>query len=288
MDIVYMKNSEKLALSISEKMAATAFPANLRYFNNKEISVSVEKSFQDVVVIGCTKTNDDWIELLLLLDAIQGAENIVLCLSYMGYSRQDEHIPNESSAAGMFSRILEQMNVKKFIIVDNHSEPLTRIPTLHISANSIFEKDISTKYAQAQVAIVSPDFGGVRRAYEISKSIRSNLIICNKSKNVFGELKKVAPIGSVSDKICVLVDDMVDSGATLCRASESLIKAGSRGVIAYCTHAVLSDGAIERLDQSNITEIVLTDSIFIKNSLPAKFRKLSIDSLLIDAIQYIL
>jgi ribose-phosphate pyrophosphokinase len=287
MEIIHTRNSRKLAQAMATIMRLTLYPGNVRRFSNDEISVSLRKSFREVIVVACTQDHDDWIELLLLLDALRGASKVILCMSYMGYSRQDQQIPNESFAAGMFAKILETMNISNLVIVDNHSEPLARIPTQHISAKSIFEKDILSKYRSDQIIVVSPDLGGVRRAYEISKSLNCSFIICNKSKNVFGELKKINPIGSVDGKVCVLIDDMIDSGATLCHASESLLRAGSRAVVAYCTHGVLSRGSVERLEKSDITEIVLTDSIFRDDFLPSKFRKLSIDSLVVDAIRSI-
>jgi ribose-phosphate pyrophosphokinase len=287
MDIIYTRNSEKLARSIAERLDIPVVAPNVRRFNNGEICVWLHKPIRDAIVVASTETDGNWIELFLLLDALRGADRVILCLSYMGYSRQDQQNPNESCAAGMLARLLETMHISQCIIVDNHSEPLLRVPTQHISAKSIFEKDISDKFRHDQIVIVSPDLGGVRRAYDISRSLKCDFIICNKAKTVFGELKKIDPIGSVNDKICILVDDMVDSGATLCYAANSLMRAGSRGVLAYCTHGVLSNGALERLNESDITEIVLTDSVFGELPSSSKIRKLSIDSLIADAIRCI-
>ena len=285
MEIIYTKKTKKLAESISEKMSVSAFPINVRQFYNGEISVSLRKPFHNAVVIASTETNDDWIELFLLLDALRSSANVILCLSYMGYSRQDQQLANESFAAGLFARLLENMNISRCIVVDNHSEPLFRIPTQHISTQIIFEKDISRKYVADQIVVVAPDLGGVHRAYNIAKSLKCEFAICNKAKSVFGDLKRVDHIGSVNGKICILIDDMIDSGATLCYASESLTKAGSRGVAAYCTHGVLSNGSIEKIKKSQISEVVLTDSIQKTDELSEKFRRLSIDSLIIDAIK---
>lgn len=287
MEIVYTKKTEKLARSVAEKMSFSAFPINIRQFNNGEISVSLRKSFHDVVVIASTETNDDWIELFMLLDALRNSSNITLCLPYMGYSRQDQRSVNESFAAGLFPKLLETMNISQCIVIDNHNEPLFRIPIMHLSVQDIFEKDISEKYESSKIVIVSPDLGGVRRAYNIAKSLQCEFAICNKAKNVFGELKRVDHIGSVKDKICVLIDDMIDSGATLCYAADSMIKSGSRGVVAYCTHGVLSNGSIERIEKSHISEVILTNTICKAENLSGKFRKLSIDSLIVDAIQCI-
>lgn len=288
MDIVFTRNSEKLAYKIANKISFTAFPSSVKCFNNGEMSVTLRKAFREVIVIANTETNNDWIELFLLLDALKGTSKIILCISYMGYTRQDKQNPNESFAARMFSVLLETFNIFHCILVDNHSEPIIRIPTQHISAQSIFGNDILTKYNSKQIVIVSPDIGGVSRADEIAKTLGCEFVICNKERNVFGELKKITLMGNVNGKICILIDDMVDSGATLYHASESLIAAKGIEVVSYCTHGVFSGGAIELLEKSKITEIVFTDTIQKSFALSTKFRKLSIDSLIVDAIRCIL
>ncbi len=285
--IVYTKKVSKLAKSVADKLSIVASPACVRVFNNKEISVSVSKGFNHVIVMASTETNDDWIELFLLLDAIRNANDVTLCLPYMGYSRQDKQIENASFATNLFSKFLESMKLSRCILLDNHSEPLIRIPTQHISTQIIFEKDIAEKYHPEQTVIVSPDFGRARRAYNISKGLKCDFIICNKDKNVFGELKKIRYTGEVTNKICVVIDDIIDSGSTLKHVSEVLLDSGCKAVVAYCTHGFFSNGAIENLEKSSISEIVITNSICRFEKLPQKFRKLSIDSLIVDAIQCI-
>jgi ribose-phosphate pyrophosphokinase len=267
-------------------LAATA--ANVRVFNNKELYVSLQGTYRDVVLVTSTVTNDDWIELFLLLDALKDARSVILCMPYMGYSRQDRQNQNESFAAALFPRLLESMNVAKCIILDNHSEPMMRIPTYHISARSIFETDIIRKYSGKQMVIVSPDIGGTYRADEYAKSIGCDFAICNKAKNVFGELKKVDQFGDVSNKMCILIDDIIDSGATLCYAAEALHKSGCNGIIAYCSHGIFSDGALEKLEKSHILEIVLTNSVVSASVSSTKLRKLSIASLIAETIRCII
>lgn len=287
-NILCTRNSELLAKSISEKLEVSFIKPNVRCFNNGEICVSVLEPLTDAFVIAATETDNDWIELFLLLDSIREAQDITLCLTYMGYSRQDQQNPNESMAARVFASILETFHINRCVLIDNHSEPLLRIPTQHLSARTLFEHDIADKYNSLdQVVLVSPDLGGVRRAYDLSRSLKCDFIICNKAKTVFGELKRIDPIGSVKDKLCILIDDMIDSGATICHAAEALVRAGARGVVAYCTHGVLSTGALERLVLSDISEVILTDSLRKDIVFPSKIRKISIDSLLVDAIRCI-
>jgi ribose-phosphate pyrophosphokinase len=286
-EIIYTRNSEDIAKLVAKELSLSAFPANVRSFSDGEICISLGKAFWDVVVITSTPNHNAWIELFLLLDALRSSKRVALCMTYMGYARQDKQHENESFGAGLFARLLEATNISHSIIIDNHGESLLRVPTFHLSARQIFEIDVARRYSPDQIVIVSPDIGGAHRADAFSRSLKCDFAICNKARNVFGELKKVDRLGNVNSKICVLVDDMVDSGATLCYASELLLKSGSNGVVAYCTHGVLSDGAVERLDKSAITEIVLTDSIAHSKRLPPKFRKLSISSLIAEAIRCI-
>lgn len=291
MFLIPLRNSISLAERVAELSDNLTFlTPNVRSFNNGEISIAFRNSIDSAVIIAQTESDSDWIELFLLLDSLCNVSNITLCLTYMGYSRQDQQNPNESMATRMFSKILESFKISRCIILDNHSEPLLRIPMQHISARKIFEDDIKDRYSLDRVVLVSPDLGGVRRAYDMSRSLKCDFIICNKSKNVFGELKRIDPIGSVEGKLCILVDDMIDSGATICHAASSLIKAGASEVVAYCTHGIFSKGCLDRLSHSDISEIVFTDSIQRGSDIapkPSKLRKISIDSLIVDAIKCI-
>ncbi|MDR2681428.1 MAG: ribose-phosphate diphosphokinase [Holosporaceae bacterium] len=288
MEIIYTRNSQDVAKAVAQELSWTASPANVRCFNNREICVSLEKSFRNCLVLTSTTNHDEWVELFLLLDALRNAKKIILCLTYMGYSRQDRQLENESFGADLWMRLLETMNISHCLILDNHCEPMLRIPTHHMSARKIFEMDIRSKYKSDQIAVVSPDLGGVYRADLLAKSLGCGFAICNKTKNVFGELKKMYKLGDVAGKICLLLDDMVDSGATLCRAAEILMESGAAGVVAYCTHGVLSAGSWKKLEKSALTEIVLTDSIAHQPPLTGKFRKLSITSLIAETIRCIL
>ncbi|MDR1334157.1 MAG: ribose-phosphate diphosphokinase [Holosporaceae bacterium] len=287
MEIVYTKNSKELAKALAKELSFSAFPANVRRFNNGEISVSLPKYFRNVVVLASVITNEDWLELFLLLDALRDSKNVILCMPYMGYSRQDVQIPNESFGARLFSRLLEVMNISHCIVLDSHSEPFLRIPFIHISAEKIFSSNIISKYDAEKIVVVSPDIGGAYRANLIARAIGCNFALCNKVRDVFNKLKKIDVVGNVEGKICILVDDIVDSGATICHAAETLLKAGGTAVTAYASHAVLSTGAIEKLEESNIIELTFTDSINIAENLPTKFKKISVASLMAEAIRCI-
>ncbi|MDR1236577.1 MAG: ribose-phosphate diphosphokinase [Holosporaceae bacterium] len=287
MEIIYTKNSKELAKALSKELSFSAFSANVRRFNNGEISVSLPKSFRNVIVLSSTVTNEDWIELFLLLDALRDAKNVILCMPYSGYSRQDVQIPNESFGAGLFSRLLEKMNISHCIMLDNHSEPFIRIPLIHISADKIFASSISSKYDAEKIVIVSPDIGGAYRANLIARAVGCDFALCNKVRDVFNKLKKVSVVGNVRGKICVLVDDIIDSGATICYAADALLNAGGTVVAAYATHAIFSEGAIEKLEKSGMVEVTVTDSVNVSENLPTKFKKNSVASLIAEAVQCI-
>jgi ribose-phosphate pyrophosphokinase len=287
MEIIYTKNSKELAKALSKELSFSAFLANVRRFNNGEMSVSLPKCFHDVIVLSSVVTNEDWIELFLLLDVLRDAKNVILCMPYMGYSRQDIQIPNESFGSCLFSRLLETMNISRCIILDNHSEPFIRIPCIHISAEKIFASNIVSKYDTAKIVVVSPDIGGAYRANLAARAIGCDLAVCNKARDVFNKLKRIDVIGNVSGKICILIDDIVDSGATVCYAADALLQAGGTAAVVYASHAVLSEGALERLEKSDIAELIFTDSIGIAENLPTKIKKISVASLIAEAIRCI-
>lgn len=284
MEIIYTRNSEKIAKDVAEKLNLSTSPALVRKFNNDEMQVSLQKSFSDVMIIANTLTNEDWLELFLLLDALKNTKQINLCLTYMGYSRQDKINPNESTGNILFLNFLETFNISKFIFLDNHNEPLINSPFLHLSATPVFLEDIKSQYNSEEIVIVSPDFGRAKEAQFLAKSLKCDIAVCVKTRDVFNKINKIKVLGNVQNKICILIDDMIDSGGTLCHASNALLEVKACKVVAYATHGIFSQGAVQSLISSNIAEIVVTDSISNDN-LPMKFRKLSIVSLLAETMR---
>ena len=289
MEIIHIQNSGTFAKNLGSQLGLSVFSDNVKKFLCGEISVTSPKKFYEVIVVASTVTNDDWIELFLLLDALRDSHKIILCMPYMGYARQDKNYPNEARSSKVFSRFIDVFdNVSKCVLVDYHSEPSLRIPTIHVSATKIFAEEISKKYKAKEIAIISPDIGGAYRAEETAKILGLSPIICSKKRSLFGKPISVDVTGDVKNKICILIDDIVDSGETLCHASEALLNCGCKEVVAYSSHGVLSEGAIERLEKSRLSEIVLSDSIRIENELTAKFKRISIVSLIAETIRCIL
>lgn len=285
MEIIYTRNSEKLAKSIAEKLNLSASSALVKKFHNGEMQVSLQRSFSHVTVIANTSTNEDWFELFLLLDALKNARIINLCLTYSGYSRQDKINPNESCGNMLFFKFLETFNISKFIFLDNHNEPILESPFQHLSATPLFIQDIKNKYRTDDIVIVSPDLGRAKEAQFVAETLKTDLAICVKSRNVFNKVNRIKVLGNVENKICILIDDMIDSGATLCHASSALLEVKAYKVVAYATHGIFSQGALQSLASSDIAKIVITDSIYCRDNLSDKFEKLSVAELLANTIR---
>jgi ribose-phosphate pyrophosphokinase len=288
MEIIYTRNSEKLAKSVAEKLNLPASPALVKKFRNDEIQVSLQRSFSHVTIIANTLTNEDWFELFLLLDALKNTRIVNLCLTYSGYSRQDKINPNESCGNMLFFKFLETFNISKFIFLDNHNEPILRSPFQHLSATPLFIRDIKSKYKMEDIVIVSPDLGRAKEAQFIAETLKTDLAVCIKSRNVFNKVNNIKVLGNVENKICILIDDMIDSGATLCHASDALLEVKAYKVVAYATHGIFSQGALQSLASSNIAEIVVTDSVCCSDDLSDKFERLSVAGLLADAIRLLI
>lgn len=288
MEIIYTRNSEKLAKSIAKKLNLSASPALVKKFGNNEMQVSLQKDFSHATVVANTLTNEDWFELFLLLDALKDTRIVNLCLTYSGYSRQDKINPNESCGNILFFKFLETFNIEKFIFLDNHNEPILRSPFQHLSALPLFIQDIKNKYKPEDIVIVSPDLGRAKDAQFVAETLKTDLAVCVKSRNVFNKVNKIKVLGNVENKICVLIDDMIDSGATLCHASDALLEVKAYKVVAYATHGVFSQGALQSLASSNIAKIVVTDSVCCRDNLSDKFEKLSVVELLADAIRILI
>lgn len=289
MKIFCTQSSKQLSQKISGLLRIDLADTAVQCFANSEFVINASECSSEAIVIASTKTSDDWIELFLMLDMLRAAKSLILCLPYMGYLRQSNVLQNQSRGAQMFFHILETMRVDSCLLLDAHIDPISRIVTDNLSALKLFQADIelniTPKYASSDIVVVSPDFGGVKRAETLANLLKSEFALCKKTRDVFGNVKKIELLGDVKNKICILVDDIIDSGSTLCHASDILLQSGCREVMAYCTHAVLSDGAFKKVSDSGICEVVITDSIFYDGPLPDGFRLLSVDGLLADVIR---
>ena len=249
---------------------------------------------EDVFIIQSTSspTNDNLMELLVALDALKrgSANRITAVIPYYGYARQDRKSgPRTPISAKLVANLITVAGAHRVLTVDLHAGQIQGffdIPTDNLFADPVFQSDIKEKYGDKSLVIVSPDVGGVVRARALARSLDADLAIIDKRRERAGVSEVMNIIGEVDDRHCILVDDIVDSGGTLCNAAEAVMVAGGLSVSAYISHGVLSGGAAARIKDSPLTELVTTDSIQATEAVLAapNMRQITIAPLLGEAI----
>ena len=243
----------------------------VRRFADEEIFVELHENVrgEDIFVIQSTSypANDHLMELLIMIDAIRrsSARRITAVVPYFGYARQDRKPgPRTPISAKLVANIITKAGADRVLTLDLHAGQIQGffdIPTDNLYSVPVFGRDIKQHYNTENVLVVSPDVGGVVRARALAKRLETQLAIVDKRRDKPGESEVMNVIGEVTGKDCILVDDIVDSGGTLCNAAEALIDHGATSVTAYITHGVLSGGAVARITNSKLKELVITDSI---------------------------
>ena len=243
-------------------------------FNDQEIFVEVFENVrnEDMFIIQSTSNpaNDNIMELLIIADALRrsSAKRITAVIPYFGYARQDRRTKARTPiSAKLIANLLSGAGIERILTLDLHSAQIQGffdIPVDNLYASPIFELDISHYFERQELlTVVSPDVGGVARARGLAKTINADLAIVDKRRNQPGEIASMTVIGEVKNKICIIVDDICDTAGTLVKASELLINEGAIEVHAYISHGVLSDPAIDRIEKSSLSSLVVTDSISI-------------------------
>ncbi|MGO8672773.1 MAG: ribose-phosphate diphosphokinase [Capsulimonadaceae bacterium] len=267
-------------------------------FADGEIRVKVEESVRgmDVFIIQstCSPVNDNMMELLILVDAFRraSAKRITLVIPYYGYSRQDKKIkPREPVTARLVADLITTAGAHRVLAVDLHAGQIQgffQIPLDHLFAGPLLGSFFADKgMTDGDTVVVSPDVGGVSRARGMAETLRSPIAIIAKRRPEPNKVEIVDVIGDVSGKNCIMVDDMIDTGGSIVSGAAALMNRGAKSVVACCTHAVLSGPAIERIEQSAISELVVTDTIPLTSAKQAKSTKttvLSVAPLLANAI----
>ena len=290
-------NSNKpLAEAVSAHLKVPLTKGQVKRFADMEIFVEIQENVrgQDVFVLQSTSfpANDNLMELLILIDALKrsSARRITAVIPYFGYARQDRKPgPRTPISAKLVANIIERAGADRVLTLDLHAGQIQGffdIPTDNLFAAPVMVRDIQDKMSTDNLVVVSPDVGGVVRARALAKRIGTPIAICDKRRERPGEAEIMNVIGDVRGKACVLIDDIVDSGGTLCNAAEALIKNGATEVSAYITHGVLSGGAVSRVANSSLKSLVITDSIQPAAAVLAakNIRVLSIAPLLAEAI----
>jgi ribose-phosphate pyrophosphokinase len=252
---------------------------------------------EDVFVIQSTSypTNDNLMELLITLDALRraSARRITPVIPYFGYARQDRKVgPRTPISAKLVANLITEAGANRVLTVDLHAGQIQGffdIPVDNLLAAPLFSRDIEERFANRQLMIVSPDVGGVLRARIMARRLNCDLAIIDKRREREGVSEVMNIIGAVEGRDCIIIDDIVDSGGTLCNAADALLANGARSVSVYVSHGVLSGGAVARIAASPIEMLTITDSIGATEAvrLAHNVRQLSIAPLLADAIRRI-
>ena len=263
-------------------------------FSDGEIAVSIEETVRgkDVVIVQSTMPPaDNILELLLMVDAAKraSAKRIVAVIPYFGYARQDrKDKPRVAIGAKLVANLLTAAGVDRVITMDLHADQIQgffEVPVDHLFASTIFLPYLETIRTD-NLVIATPDTGGTKRANAYAKHLQVDLAICYKQRKVANQVENMTVIGDVVGKDVVLIDDMCDTAGTLTKAAEMMISEGARTVRAVCTHAVMSGPAYERIADSMLTEVIVTNSIPLKEGKPVdKIKVLDIAPLFANVLR---
>lgn len=300
MKIISCNSNEPLAKAMAEYLGTTLTNASVKRFADKEVFVEVHENVrgEDVFLVQSTSypANDHIMELLVALDALKraSAKRVTAVIPYFGYARQDRKVgPRTPISAKLVANIIAASGANRVLTIDLHAGQIQGffdIPLDHLYALPVIIKDIKAQYKNPEnIMIVSPDVGGVVRARSLANRIGADLAIVDKRRVKAGVSEVMNIIGDVKGRDCILFDDIVDSAGTLCNAAKALMEEGASTVAAYVTHGVLSGKAVERVTNSVLTSLVITDTIQtteeVKNA--KNIRVISVAPLLGEAIKRI-
>ncbi len=299
MKILACNSNRSLSKEIANFLGVELINAEVKRFSDHEIFVEVKENVrgEDIFVIQSTSrpANDNIMELLIAIDALRraSAKRITAVIPYFGYARQDRKVaPRTPISSKLVANIITSAGADRVLTFDLHAGQIQGffdIPVDNLYASPVFIKDIKSNFDLQNLIVVSPDVGGLVRARAVASKIGAELAIVDKRRPKAGVSEVMNIIGDVTDKNCIIVDDMVDSGGTLCNAADALIAKGANSVSAYITHGVLSGAAHEKIANSKLKNLVITNSIEpTKETLAVKNIKIiNIASLLGEAIRNI-
>ena len=291
----------ELAKKISERLYISLGDATVGRFSDGEIQVQINENVRgaDVFIIQstCAPTNDNLMELIVMVDALRRASagRITAVVPYFGYARQDRRVRSARVpiTAKVVADLLSTVGIDRLLTCDLHAEQIQGffdIPVDNVFGSPVLLDDILKKTDLVNPIVVSPDIGGVVRARAVAKLLNdTEMAIIDKRRPRANVSQVMHIIGDVADRDCILVDDMIDTGGTLCKAAEALKERGAKRVFAYATHAVFSGLAVQHLASDAIDEIVVTDTVPLSPEMQAlgKVRVLTLSSMLAEAIRRI-
>jgi ribose-phosphate pyrophosphokinase len=287
-----------LASEICYELGCPLGAANVRHFSDGEVHLQIQENVRgaDVFVIQptCTPVDRNLMELLLMMDALKraSAERITAVLPYYGYARQDrKDRPRMPISARLVASLIERAGADRILAVDLHAAQIQGffdVPVDHLFAAPVMV-DYFDELRGEDLTVVSPDAGGVERARNFAKRLESPLAIIDKRRSDVNVAEVMHIIGDVAGQHCLIVDDLIDTAGTLVKAGEALLAQGAKSVRACATHAVLSGPAVERIEESEIKEVIITNSIPLREEADncSRIKQLSVAPLLAKAIQSI-
>ncbi len=299
MKIVACNSNRPLADAVATCLGLPLCSASIRRFADLEVFVEINENVrgEDVFVVQSTSypANDNLMELLITLDALRraSARRITAVIPYFGYARQDRKSGSRTPiSAKLVANLITEAGANRVLTLDLHAAQIQGffdIPVDNLFSAPLFSRDAGEHLRGRDLMVVSPDVGGVLRARAMASRLHTDLAIIDKRRERAGTSEVMNVIGEVEGRHCILVDDIVDSGGTLCNAAEALIKNGASGVGAYVTHGVFSGGAVARIGSSPIEAMTVTDSILATEAVrgSVNIRQVTIAPLLAEAMRRI-
>jgi len=298
LDIFTGTANPELALEVSEILGIKISDADVGYFSDGEIKVQVEENVRghDTFIIQstCSPTNKNVMEIMLIADALKrsSASRITAVVPYYGYARQDRRVRSARVpiSAKVVADMFASVGIDRVLTIDLHSETIQGffdMPADNVYATKFMVDDIKENNDRNEVVVVSPDVGGVVRSRALAKLLDdTDLAIIDKRRDAANQSEVMNVIGEIDGKVCIVPDDIIDTAGTLCNAASALKEKGAKAVKAYITHPVLSGPAIERINNSDIDELVVTNSIPLNKEAQkcSKIRVISISNIIAECI----
>ena len=299
MKIITGNSNKNLSLKISKYLKNRLVRSSIRRFSDGEIYIEINENIRGnsifVIQSISSPANDNLMELLLCIDALKrsSAKNITAVIPYFGYARQDRKVvPRTSISAKLVSNLITKAGADRVVTIDLHAGQIQGffdIPVDNLFATPIFARHVRKKIKKKNLICVAPDVGGTERARALGKFLHAGLAIIDKRRPAPGKSEVMNVIGNVKGKTCIIVDDIIDSGGTIVNAANALLERGAKEVHVYVTHGVLSGKAVQKIKNSKIKRLVITDTI--DNSERVKLAKnieiLTISQLVGEAIKRI-
>ena len=271
MKIITGNSNKNLSLKISKYLKNRLVRSSIKRFSDGEIYIEINENIRGnsifVIQSISSPANDNLMELLLCIDALKrsSAKNITAVIPYFGYARQDRKVvPRTSISAKLVSNLITKAGADRVVTIDLHAGQIQGffdIPVDNLFATPIFARHVRKKIKNKNLICVAPDVGGTERARALGKFLHAGLAIIDKRRPAPGKSEVMNVIGNVKGKTCIIVDDIIDSGGTIVNAASALIERGAKEVHVYVTHGVLSGKAVQKIKNSKIKRLIITDTI---------------------------